>query len=103
MIANSKQEVDFQGVDAALQLSDKDIRVMERLVKAQNRSIDPDDGEGKSHVLRTKQDRRFAQHIVSFPLLDSSGQTIPLDRRKTERRNGDHWQFTPRGRATRSN
>lgn len=80
-------------VDAAFQLSDKDIRVMQRLVKAQNRSIDPHDGEGKNHVLRTKQNRRFAQHNVSFPLLDSSGQTIPLDRRKTERRNGDHWQF----------
>lgn len=80
-------------VDAALQLSDKDIRVMQRLVKAQNRSIDPDDGEGKNHVLRTKQDRRFAQHNVSFPLLASSGQTVPLDRRKTERHNGDYWQF----------
>jgi hypothetical protein len=65
---------------------------MQRLVKAQNRNINPDDGEGKNHVLRTKQDRRFAQSYVSFPLLDSIGQTIPLDRRKTGRRNGDHWQ-----------
>ena len=75
-------------VDATLQLSDKDLRIMQRLVKAQNRNIDPDDGEGKNHVLRTKQDRRFATHNVSFPLIDNSGQTIPRDRRKGERRKG---------------
>jgi DSF synthase len=80
-------------VEAALQLSDKDIRVMQRVVKAQNRSISFCDDDKKSHVLRTKQDRRFAKHIVSFPLHDSSDQTIPLDRRKTKRRKSDNWQF----------
>lgn len=51
-------------VDAALQLSDQDIRVMQRLVKAQNRTMNPDDGEGKNHILQTKHDRRIAQQNV---------------------------------------
>lgn len=77
-------------VDAALRLTDKDIRTMQKIVAAQNRgTFDSHDSEGKIHMVRTKQDRRFDKSNVSFPLVGSSGDTISNDRRKMDRRGFD--------------
>lgn len=74
-------------VKAALRLTDKDIRVMERLVTAQNREkLHSNSTKGKTYLLRTKQDRRFSHHDVTFPLIDSYGDTIHSDRRRMNRR-----------------
>lgn len=63
-------------VDAALRLTDKDIKMMKKLVDAQNlKSIDT------ARRLRTKQDRRFTQEPTSFPLHDSHGKLVVRDRR----------------------
>jgi DSF synthase len=74
-------------VDAALNLERKDLRMMERLVQAQNqRRIQSVKDSGSDHLVRTKQDRRMGMPD-SFPLLDSSGATIAYERRKsTDRR-----------------
>lgn len=66
-------------VDAALRLEDKDLRLIDRLVKAQ--SLKMSKKKEKSR-LRTKQDRRFAVGVPNFPLADRSGETIMFDRRK---------------------
>lgn len=66
-------------VDAALRLEDKDLRLIDRLVKAQ--SLKMDKKKEKSR-LRTKQDRRFVSGIAIFPLADWLGETIMSDRRK---------------------
>ncbi len=66
-------------VDAALQLKDKDLRLMERLAKAQTATMSK---QKKEPLVRTKQDRRFTVDEISFPLTDWSGETIMVDRRK---------------------
>ncbi len=66
-------------VDAALRLEDRDLRMMDRLVKAQYRKMSTENGNS---FLRTRQDRRFYTHNITFPFLDWSGQTIMYDRRK---------------------
>lgn len=81
-------------VEAALRLTDKDIRVMKRLVSAQNRgNFDPNATQDKTHILRTKQDRRFDLGKVTYPLIDSAGETILLDRRKKNRRENNELQL----------
>lgn len=65
-------------VDAALRLEDRDLRMMDRLVKAQYRKMSKENGFS---FLRTRQDRRFYTHGITFPFLDWSGQTIMTDRR----------------------
>lgn len=71
-------------VDAALHLNDKDLRLIDRLVKAQSAKVT---NQKDNSLLRTKQDRRFITEEISFPLADWSGETIMLDRRKNlERR-----------------
>jgi hypothetical protein len=80
-------------VDAALQLSDKDIRVMERLVKAQNRTMAPDGGQSRDNALATKQDRPFQQPNVSLTLSDRPGRNLNFNRCKTESHSGNQ----PRG------
>ncbi|MGD8938508.1 MAG: crotonase/enoyl-CoA hydratase family protein [Gammaproteobacteria bacterium] len=74
-------------VDAALNLERKDLRMMERLVQAQDRRRIQSFKDSNSVLLaRTKQDRRM-ETTVSFPLLDSNGATIAYERRKsTDRR-----------------
>ncbi len=72
-------------VDAALRLKDRDLRMMDRLVKAQYYKMSKQE---KRSLLRTKQDRRFNPDIVTFPMVDWSGNTIKADRRSgQERRN----------------
>ena len=66
-------------VDAALRLENKDLRMMDRLVKAQQIKMAK---QKKKSLLRTKQDRRFVTKNVTFPLTDWSGRTIMSDRRK---------------------
>lgn len=63
-------------VDAALRLTKKDLKMMQKIVDAQNqKSI------GSMNILRTKQDRRFEDGEVQFPLTDSNQNIISSDRR----------------------
>lgn len=63
-------------VDAALRLTEKDLKMMNRLVEAQNqKSIHT------MKILRTKQDRRFESEEVTFPFVDTEGKVIECDRR----------------------
>jgi len=64
-------------VDAALRLEPKDIKMMQKLVDAQNKKI-----EDMQFMLRTKQDRRFEKEPDKFPIYDSEGNIIEADRRK---------------------
>ena len=66
-------------VDAALRLKDKDLRMMDRIVKAQQAKMQQQE---KKFLLRTKQDRRFTSGATTFPLTDNSGNLITADRRK---------------------
>lgn len=72
-------------VDAALRLKDKDLRMMDRLIKAQLAKVAPNKLK-KRTLLRTKQDRRFVIDAASFPLIDWSGDSIIFDRRKNSDR-----------------
>ena len=70
-------------VDAALKLEGKDLRKMERIVKAQDcRDYLTGSQNDKLRILRTKQDRRFDFKNVTFPFIDSSDKKITGDRRK---------------------
>ncbi|WP_459947637.1 crotonase/enoyl-CoA hydratase family protein [Desulfocastanea catecholica] len=64
--------------DAALRLNNDNLRFIDRLVKAQ--SIKMSKLNSKT-LLRTKQDRRFTQGEMIFPLSDFMGKIIPFDRR----------------------
>lgn len=69
-------------VDAALKLKKKDLRKMERIVKAQDsKDYLAGSQNNKLRTLRTKQDRRFDYKDITFPFKDSSGQKITSDRR----------------------
>lgn len=73
-------------VDAALQLTKKDLRMMQKLVSAQDsKRAKLVTDLGTVHKIRTKQDRRI-QVAESFPLPDSSGNIIQYDRRKNRDR-----------------
>jgi DSF synthase len=68
-------------VDAALRLRKKDIKMMLKLVEAQNlKNID------MTRKIRTRQDRRFDEEDVDFPFTDSHGDIVLIDRRKKKRR-----------------
>ena len=74
-------------VDAALQLNKKNLLLMERLVASQNRvTFNLKLASSKMHIVRTMQDRRLDPRKATFPLLDSSGKQIQVDRRRLERR-----------------
>ena len=70
-------------VDAALRLNDINLRFIDRLVKAQSVKMTKNTG---SSLLRTRQDRRFTQGEMIFPLSDWVGKTIPVDRRSNSDR-----------------
>ncbi|NIA20011.1 MAG: enoyl-CoA hydratase [Xanthomonadaceae bacterium] len=79
-------------VDAALKITPNDLRMMERLVKAQTRKIFTEDRQKDTRtLLRTKQDRRFILENITFPLADWSGKTVMFDRRKNSDRRLLHW------------
>lgn len=67
-------------VDAALKLSDHDLRIMKRLVSAQNaKNIN-------NYKVRTHYDRRIDLGDTSFPLEDTQSNVIKEDRRKFDKR-----------------
>lgn len=66
-------------VDAALRLKEKDLRLIDKLVRAQSAKISLKKG---GSLLRTYQDRRFNRENTTFPLTDWSGNVIIRDRRK---------------------
>jgi DSF synthase len=69
-------------VDAALNLTKKDLRMMQRLVGAQDkRRSETLSANGSNHMIRTKQNRRILSEI-QFPYSDSYGNVISYDRRK---------------------
>ncbi len=70
-------------VDAALRLRDRDLRMIDRLVKAQEAKVA---GQEKNSLVRTIQDRRFVIENKTFPLTDWSGEKIISDRRKNRDR-----------------
>lgn len=65
--------------DAALRLEDRDLRLIDRLVKAQSAKMTK---KNDRSLIRTKQDRRFLSKESTFPLQDWSGETIMFDRRQ---------------------
>jgi DSF synthase len=66
-------------VDAALRLSKRDLKMMEKLVEAQNlKNIDI------THKLRTRQDRRYDKEDITFPFTDSYGTVVLDDRRQRD-------------------
>jgi DSF synthase len=72
-------------VDAALRLKNKDLRMMERLVTAQEAKAVQQKSSAES-LLRTTQDRRFAADDISFPLTDWAGDEVTSDRRENHDR-----------------
>jgi len=69
-------------VDAALNLEEKDLRTMARLVVAQNRGLmTAEHRPEKIHLVRTRQDRRIDSQNARFPLVDEKGNRISSDRR----------------------
>ncbi|MFW2365831.1 MAG: crotonase/enoyl-CoA hydratase family protein [Desulforhopalus sp.] len=74
-------------VDSALQLRDKDLSLMARLAKAQSEKMTIQNGNA---ILRTRQDRRFLQNEMIFPMKDWSGNSIMVDRRKNQDRRVFH-------------
>lgn len=67
-------------VNTALQLTDADLKTMQRLVKAQNSKNVND------YKLRTHYDRRINLGETSFPLTDTESNIIRKDRRKSDKR-----------------
>ena len=70
-------------VDAALRLNDDNLRFIDRLVKAQSVKMTK---YNRKFLFRTKQDRRFTQGKITFPLSDCVGKIIQFDRRKNSDR-----------------
>jgi len=69
-------------VDAAMQLTKKDLRMMKKLVGAQdNKRARLITELGSLQKVRTSQDRRI-EAADAFPLVDSNGGVIQFDRRK---------------------
>lgn len=67
-------------VDTALQLTDSDLKIMKRLVSAQNsKNIN-------NYKVRTHQDRRIDLGDIQFPLVDTNNHIIVEDRRKSDKR-----------------
>lgn len=74
-------------VDTALRLEDKDLRLIDRLVKAQSSKMP---GKNGNTLLRTYQDRRINGNTSTFPLADWSGNVIMNDRRRKPNRRIAH-------------
>lgn len=66
-------------VDAALRLTGRDLRLMDRLVNAQFAKMSK---KKIRSLLRTKQDRRFVTENATFPLKSWSNEIILFNRRK---------------------
>jgi DSF synthase len=71
-------------VETALGLEEKDLRMIDRIVKSQENKMAK---ELDAFRKRTHHDRRFVDEEHTFPLTDSYGETIVADRRnRTDRR-----------------
>jgi len=81
-------------VDAALRLTPADLRVMQRIVSAQNRGFLHSTPATRLQLVRTKQDRRMDYQNVTFPLFDRSGNQIHHDRRRFDRREPGRLQMS---------
>lgn len=77
-------------VDAALRLNQTDLRVMQRIVTAQNRGFLHSSPAERPQVARTRQDRRQDYESVTFPAFDHSGEQISYDRRSSDRREASY-------------
>jgi DSF synthase len=66
-------------VEAILRLTEKDLRLMERIVKAQGLKMAQELDKSRK---RTQHDRRFVNEDKSFPLVDSYGEKVMVDRRQ---------------------
>ncbi|HHD72370.1 MAG TPA: hypothetical protein ENL02_00380, partial [Epsilonproteobacteria bacterium] len=64
-------------VDTAMGLRKKDIKMMMKLVEAQNHKV-----INTRYKIRTRQDRRFDNENISFPFTDSYGNIVSHERRK---------------------
>jgi len=64
-------------VEAALKITDKDLKMMKKFVAAQEQK-----NIGFTKRVRTRQDRRVGLDNISFPFKDYSGNVILQDRRK---------------------
>lgn len=70
--------------DTALGLQDKDLRLVDRIVKTQEIKMAEELDKSRK---RTRHDRRFTDNGDTFPLTDSFGESVQHDRRKsTDRR-----------------
>lgn len=67
-------------VDAALNLRPRDLRMMQRLVSAQDKRREKQD-----RLIRTRQDRRIFTS-VKFPFVDRHGNVVQFDRRREQDR-----------------
>lgn len=81
-------------VDAALKLSQTDLRVMQRIVSAQNRGFLRSNPASKPKLVRTRQDRRMEYQNVTFPFYDRSGSQVHHDRRMFDRREQGRLQMS---------
>jgi len=69
-------------VDTALQLEEKDLKTMAKLVHAQNRGqLTAEHKPEKLRLVRTRQDRRIESSEGQFPIVDNDGNHILYDRR----------------------
>lgn len=71
-------------VKTSLDISPRDLKLMKKLVEAQNTKVI--DTKPKC---RTRQDRRFTRDAHVFPLISSHGKTIGKERRISQRRQVD--------------
>lgn len=69
--------------DTALGLEERDLKLIDRLVKAQSHKMSEEINIARK---RTRQDRRFTDSKRAFPLVDSSGESVESDRRKSSDR-----------------
>ena len=67
----------------ALELQEKDLRFIDRIVKSQEIKMSEELAKSRK---RTRHDRRFYDKSITFPLTDSFGETIHTERRKSPER-----------------
>jgi DSF synthase len=65
-------------VDTAMRLEEKDLRLIDRLVKVQSAKMAY---LKQQSMLRTRQDRRFVKVTTVFPFIDRHGKIVVSDRR----------------------
>ena len=69
--------------DTAMGLEEKDLRLIDRIVKSQEIKMSEELDKARK---RTRHDRRFTEQNNTFPLTDSFGETVRIDRRSNRER-----------------